>query len=409
MSGRKVIAMLCMAILGVGVMSAVDVGVASAKAKGAPTGHVTKINASNYGVICTGQSGSTSFSPALKLPGTTAGKDKLKIRATLSSCTATPPPGGAPLTITRGVVTGKLQGSEGTSCLQSIEDGGSLPFSGTLKIKWTTTPKISSGITRVSVASGAIGFTGPADDPFNTLTFPGDSSGTVSGSFSADQSQSFSYSVTNETVSSFVEACQGSAGLSSVTDSGGLADFGVSPSSITVTQTPSGISSVPVGDAMSYTATAAFPDNPAFNVTSRANWSSSDSSVAVFGTASNGVQNLIVQAPGTTHITASIGTTSSSPITLTVIPALAIVTSTLPDGQVGIPYDQFVTATGGYGAYTWSEFDLPDGLNIDPATGEITGTPTTAGPNPDSSVEVIDSYPPQADGAFVTIPITIDP
>ena len=193
-----------------------------------------------------------------------------------------------------------------------------------------------------------------------------------------------------------------------VTASGGLADFGVPPSSITVSQTPSAISSIPAGDTATYTATGAFPGNPTFDVTSRANWISSNSSVAVFGTPSNGVQNLELLAPGTTQITATMGTTSSSPITLNVIPALAISTTSLPDGQVGVPYDQFVTATGGVGAYSWLG-GLPPGLSIDPTTGEITGTPTTAGPNPSVFFEVEDSYPPQSDSAFAIIPITIDP
>ena len=78
MSVRKVAVMVCAGILGIGVISALDAGHAVAKAKKA-----AKINALNYGVTCTGQSGSTTFSPALKLPGTTAGRVKVGIKATL--------------------------------------------------------------------------------------------------------------------------------------------------------------------------------------------------------------------------------------------------------------------------------------------------------------------------------------
>jgi hypothetical protein len=76
----------------------------------------------------------------------------------------------------------------------------------------------------------------------------------------------------------------------------------------------------------------------------------------------------------------------SSPVTtqdesVTVIDGPAITSDLLPGGEVGVAYDTTPSASGGTGAYTWSVTDgsLPDGLSLDPATGEITGTPTTAG------------------------------
>lgn len=60
---------------------------------------------------------------------------------------------------------------------------------------------------------------------------------------------------------------------------------------------------------------------------------------------------------------------------------ITITTTSLPDGQVGTPYDQTLTATGGKTPYTWSieSGSLPAGLSLDPSTGAITGTPTAAG------------------------------
>jgi hypothetical protein len=60
---------------------------------------------------------------------------------------------------------------------------------------------------------------------------------------------------------------------------------------------------------------------------------------------------------------------------------LCICSVYLPDGEVNIPYSQSLEATGGSGIYTWSVVygTLPAGLSLDPATGVISGTPTTSG------------------------------
>ena len=60
--------------------------------------------------------------------------------------------------------------------------------------------------------------------------------------------------------------------------------------------------------------------------------------------------------------------------------ALTITTSSLPDGTVNQPYSASLTPAGGTPPYTWSVTPpLPNGLTLDPATGAITGTPTTEG------------------------------
>ena len=59
--------------------------------------------------------------------------------------------------------------------------------------------------------------------------------------------------------------------------------------------------------------------------------------------------------------------------------APSITTDTLPDGKVGEAYSQTLTATG-TAPITWSiDGGLPAGLSLNKDTGEISGTPTTAG------------------------------
>jgi hypothetical protein len=67
-------------------------------------------------------------------------------------------------------------------------------------------------------------------------------------------------------------------------------------------------------------------------------------------------------------------------ITISLFNVPNITTTTLQGGTVTQPYSQPVAATGGIGALTYSisAGTLPQGLNIDPSTGVISGTPTNA-------------------------------
>jgi hypothetical protein len=70
-------------------------------------------------------------------------------------------------------------------------------------------------------------------------------------------------------------------------------------------------------------------------------------------------------------------------LTLKVVNALAVNTSSLPSGTVGATYSQTLSAVGGTSPYTWSivpgSGSLPAGLSLSPSTGLISGTPTTSG------------------------------
>ncbi len=93
--------------------------------------------------------------------------------------------------------------------------------------------------------------------------------------------------------------------------------------------------------------------------------------------------------------------------TITVNAQLAVTTSSLPDGSVGTGYDQTLAASGGVAPYSWSVASgtLPPGLTLS-ASGEISGTPTSAGTY-GFTAQVADSETP-ADTATQDLAISID-
>jgi uncharacterized membrane protein len=92
---------------------------------------------------------------------------------------------------------------------------------------------------------------------------------------------------------------------------------------------------------------------------------------AVYGISTNGIRTVVTQAY-TVVIAAPVSPIGISP-------------TTLPSGAVGVTYLQYLTATGGYGAGTYSfSLELTNGGSLPPGlaisgTGAIGGTPSQAG------------------------------
>jgi hypothetical protein len=111
-----------------------------------------------------------------------------------------------------------------------------------------------------------------------------------------------------------------------------------------------------------------------------------------------------VSSAGTVSVTVTNGSppSASAPLIFTVaaatdVPALQLVTSTLPGGTVSTVYSTTLTATGGTPPYSWSlaSGSLPAALTLS-SSGIISGTATAAGTNY-FSLMVKDSAPtPQA-------------
>ena len=110
----------------------------------------------------------------------------------------------------------------------------------------------------------------------------------------------------------------------------------------------------------------------------RVDWTTSDPRVAEVD-ADGRVRAL---APGSAEVSALVdGVTGTAAVVVRELEPPEIVTQLLPDGRVGESYLGLLAATGGATPYAWSLESglLPAGLVLNPASGEITGTPTLAG------------------------------
>jgi hypothetical protein len=73
--------------------------------------------------------------------------------------------------------------------------------------------------------------------------------------------------------------------------------------------------------------------------------------------------------------------TITSCASIVACPTITVNPATLPNGTVGVAYNQTITASGGTPPYTFTitSGSLPAGLTLNPATGALSGTPTTIG------------------------------
>jgi Putative Ig domain len=86
----------------------------------------------------------------------------------------------------------------------------------------------------------------------------------------------------------------------------------------------------------------------------------------------------------TIQVMDSASNTAFRAFSIVVDPLIAVSTTTLPAGQVGVAYSQTLSTSGGVAPMTWSVTSgtLPAGITLDASTGTLSGTPTTAGSSP---------------------------
>jgi hypothetical protein len=173
------------------------------------------------------------------------------------------------------------------------------------------------------------------------------------------------------------------------------------PLSITTTTLPGGTIYTPYPP----TALAATGGEPPYN------WSVIGGSLPPgLGLSSAGVISGTPIAGGVFSVTVQVADTlanaASKMLSITIqTGSLAITTTQLPAGTVNVPYSATLGASGGTPPYAWSIISgtLPINLNLDGASGVISGTPTVAGAS-NFTVQVQDSSSPPV---FATAPLGI--
>jgi hypothetical protein len=101
----------------------------------------------------------------------------------------------------------------------------------------------------------------------------------------------------------------------------------------------------------------------------------------------------------------SLGNVAATTCPIVIKPPITLACATQATGEVGVPFDVAMSATGGVGPYTYSLASgaLPAGLSLNPTTGEVSGTPTAAG---SFTIQAMDSL---GNVAATTCPIVIKP
>ena len=135
--------------------------------------------------------------------------------------------------------------------------------------------------------------------------------------------------------------------------------------------------SLVAGTTQQFTATGTYSNGSTQNITNQVAWSSLNTTVATV----NGSGLASATSAGSTTISATMSSvTGNAPLTVQATP-LTITTTSFPNGTVSSPYSATLAASGGTSPYTWSILSgsLPASLTLNPSTGAITGTPTTAG------------------------------
>jgi len=280
---------------------------------------------------------------------------------------------------TTGAINGTPAAQGNSTHTFTLQDSSSPPqtMQKSLSLTINSAPAILS-ITTTSLPNGAIGQT------YNQTVQAAGGTGALTWSiFAGALPQNLSLNPPTGVISGTPNAPGTFSFSVRVADTGGQADTQAlsilvnspTPPTITTTTLPGGTVSQPYSQSLQATggtgtlvwslSSGSLPANLALN-----------QSGTISGTPTNsGTSNFTVK------VTDALSQSATRPLSITISAAptpLTITTSSLPNGKRNQAYTATLAASGGTIPYSWSVTPaLPAGLTLAPATGVISGTPTT--------------------------------
>jgi len=247
-----------------------------------------------------------------------------------------------------------ISNSKGANGLATMVGGGSTVITATLGDLSGTTPLTVTGATLVSLGVTPANIRAPVGpSPKFAAT------GVYSDNSTHDLSAVVTWSSSDSTVATISNA-SGSIGLATTIKPGSTtitatlgAISGTTPFTVTsATLASIGVTpaapSVAAGLTRQFTATGVYSDNSSYDITTLAVWSSSITSVATISNASsfNGVATAL--NPGSTTVTATLGSVSGSAVFTVTAATLVSIGVTPPNAGIAIGTTEQFTATGTY-------------------------------------------------------------
>jgi hypothetical protein len=193
------------------IAAAVAMPVSVIAATAGPAGAATKVDATHYTVSCTGIAATASFSPALTNAGGASSNEKTTIKGTASSCTITPTAGGTPVTVSKASVKGVINDATSTHTCAGL--ASPTTETGSLSVKWKTSPALTSStsVVKPTTVTGGVGGDGHATF---SIAFGTGASGPFQGTDGGTSSTTNAETVS--TLSAIGTTCGSKSGLKSI-------------------------------------------------------------------------------------------------------------------------------------------------------------------------------------------------